>query len=243
MDDIQNDPDTAFQEWPKIERFRKLTCTVSEKIDGTNAQILIPNDPQTEILAGSRSKWISPGKADNAGFAGWVSLHGETLRAALGPGRHYGEWYGAGIQRRYGLTEKRLALFSPLARYLQVHDDLGCHGDWLTRTLRGVGPVVYLDRLPQVHLVPVLYEGPLDTATIEHVVANLYKNGSVAVPGWMKPEGVVVSHARNKYKITDHGDVPKWQIQHAVVEWSDPDRPVQGSDGRPASDTLPEERR
>jgi hypothetical protein len=81
---------------------------VTEKLDGTNAQVHITDDGR--IFAGSRNRWITP-DADNFGFARWVAEHEEELRA-LGPGSHYGEWWGSGIQRRYGLDEKRFSLFN-----------------------------------------------------------------------------------------------------------------------------------
>jgi hypothetical protein len=97
-----------FTGFPKIARFNREVI-VTEKIDGTNAQIHI-DDTGAVLTAGSRNKWITP-TDDNAGFARWASENtAELLR--LGPGSHFGEWWGAGIQRRYGLTEKRFSLFN-----------------------------------------------------------------------------------------------------------------------------------
>ncbi|MCJ7726507.1 MAG: hypothetical protein MUP76_09000, partial [Acidimicrobiia bacterium] len=47
------------------------------------------------------SRWITP-EVDNYGFARWVKDHEEELRTGLGAGLHFGEWWGQGIQRRYG---------------------------------------------------------------------------------------------------------------------------------------------
>src|SRR4051812_4307796 len=97
-----------FQAFPSIARlFRE--CVVTEKIDGTNGVVHVSDDGLT-VTAGSRSRWITP-EADNFGFARWVAEHAEELRA-LGPGFHFGEWWGSGIQRRYGLDEKRFSLFN-----------------------------------------------------------------------------------------------------------------------------------
>ena len=112
-----------FVEFPKIARLKR-ECMISEKIDGTNAQVFIreladddvmPTDTplvavrgKLLIYAGSRSRWITP-KDDNFGFAAWVEVHADEL-VSLGIGNHYGEWWGAGIQRRYGLSEKRFSL-------------------------------------------------------------------------------------------------------------------------------------
>jgi hypothetical protein len=60
----------------------------------------------------SRSRWITPDD-DNFGFAAWVEANRDEL-LTLGPGRHFGEWWGSGIQRGYGLPkgEKRFSLFN-----------------------------------------------------------------------------------------------------------------------------------
>src|SRR5438105_3732245 len=97
----------AFEEFPKIARLSR-DCIVTEKIDGTNAQIFITEDGT--IHFGSRSRWITP-ENDNYGFARWATEHKEDL-LKLGPGRHFGEWWGCGIQRGYGLKEKRFSLFN-----------------------------------------------------------------------------------------------------------------------------------
>ena len=78
-----------FIPFPKIARLSRLAI-VSEKIDGTNAQVLITEDG--DIFAGSRSRWITP-EDDNYGFARWVEGNKDTL-LKLGPGRHMGEWWG-----------------------------------------------------------------------------------------------------------------------------------------------------
>ena len=87
-----------FEGFPKIARLSR-EAIITEKIDGTNAQIYIGEDGQ--IIAGSRTRWITP-DSDNFGFARWGEQHRVEL-AALGPGRHFGEWWGSGIQRGYGL--------------------------------------------------------------------------------------------------------------------------------------------
>ena len=57
-----------FQEFPKMVRFSR-ECIITEKIDGTNAQILITEDG--DLFTGSRTRWITPDN-DNHGFARWV---------------------------------------------------------------------------------------------------------------------------------------------------------------------------
>lgn len=96
-----------FTGFPKIARLNR-EIVITEKIDGTNAQIFI--NEAGGLFAGSRTRWITPGKDDNYGFAGWVERNRKEL-LKLGPGQYFGEWWGAGIQRRYGMTEKVFSLF------------------------------------------------------------------------------------------------------------------------------------
>ena len=100
---------TDFVGFSKIARLSR-EMVITEKIDGTNGCIFIGEDG--EFLVGSRSRWITP-ENDNHGFARWVYDHKNELMS-LGPGRHFGEWWGSGIQRGYGLTkgEKRFSLFN-----------------------------------------------------------------------------------------------------------------------------------
>ena len=138
------------------------------------------------LFAGSRNRWISTAD-DNHGFAKWVRQNKQDL-ATLGVGLHFGEYWGQGVQRNYGLKEKRFSLFN---------------------VSRWENP---LERPNCCHCVPVLYEGPFDTDVIEQSVGNLAHTGSKAVPGFMDPEGVVVFHkaANSMFKVTCKNDeVPK----------------------------------
>ena len=76
-----------FMGFPKMARLSR-EIIVSEKIDGTNAQVYITEDGT--MRAGSRTRWITP-EDDNFGFAKWVDAHRDEL-LTLGPGRHFGEW-------------------------------------------------------------------------------------------------------------------------------------------------------
>ncbi len=64
------------------------------------------------MFIGSRTRWITA-QDDNHGFARWVEGNKQEL-LKLGAGRHFGEWWGSGIQRGYGLQkgEKRFSLFN-----------------------------------------------------------------------------------------------------------------------------------
>lgn len=173
-----------FVEFPKMPRLSR-ECIVTEKLDGTNAQICITEDG--EVFAGSRSRWITAGD-DNYAFAAWVEANKADL-LKLGPGRHFGEWWGRGIQRNYSLTERRFSLFN-VAR-------------WSDATVR---PAC-------CHVVPVLGEGILDRPSfINCALKGLVNNGSAAAPGFMKPEGIVVFHKAGNFgfkKTVEKDDEPK----------------------------------
>lgn len=205
-----------FQPFPKIPRYRR-ELTLTEKIDGSNSAVVWAQpevgDTQADLdcvldrrelrdqhgeflgiyclLAQSRSRFITPGKnTDNFGFAGWVQAHADEL-ALLGPGVHDGEWWGQGIQRGYDLTEKRFSLFNV--------------GRWGTD--RQTPPTC-------CHVVPVLSH--CQPSEIQHSLDTLRIFGSLAAPGYMNPEGVVVYHSQSKqrYKILLEGDdIPKGQQQ------------------------------
>ena len=191
--------ETQFVSFPKMPRLHR-EIVITEKLDGTNAQVYLTfDDPPkgtpvvavvlTEvgpmsIYAGSRNRWITP-EDDNFGFARWVSDNAEEL-VKLGPGRHFGEWWGKGIQRGYGLNEKRFSLFNA-TRW--AHEIPRC-----------------------CHVVPVLYTGPFDLDEVENAAAHLRREGSAAAPGFDKPEGIVVFHtaANVAFKQTlEDDDVPK----------------------------------
>lgn len=156
---------TEFIEFRKIPRLSR-EVVITEKIDGTNGCIYVGEDG--EFLVGSRSKWIDT-TCDNHGFARWAFEHKDELIAGLGIGRHFGEWWGQGIQRKYGLKEKRFSLFNV--------------SKWNK------------ENIPQCcHVVPILYRGIFDTTVVEHVLDRLAHNGSYAERGFMQPEGIVIYH-------------------------------------------------
>lgn len=183
-----------FIAWPKTPRlFRDIIVT--EKIDGTNAAIHITENPELPgtyaVQAQSRNRLIYPG-ADNYGFAAWVSENAAQLIELLGPGVHFGEWWGKGIQRGYNQSGRNFSLFNT-DRHKTVS------------TL--VGGVI-------VKPVPVLYHGTFSEARIRVALAKLEISGSVASPGFGNPEGVCVWHSQTRqvFKVTlDHNDAGKWE--------------------------------
>jgi hypothetical protein len=193
-----------FKAWPKTPRlFRDIVIT--EKIDGTNACVVIvevptdipvPDLPDDAIdyvsygcaryLVGaqSRNRMITPAK-DNAGFAVWVERNAGGLVEILGPGYHYGEWWGSGIQRNYGMNHKTFSLFN-------THK-------WED---------VELSDVPGLGVVPKLYQGPFDEDIIEDALSQLKWFGSQAAPEFMDPEGIIVYHSasRQTFKVTLDND-------------------------------------
>lgn len=173
-----------FTPWPKTHRlFRDVVIT--EKIDGTNAAVGVTEEGG--IYAQSRSRIITL-DADNHGFARWVANNATDLVDVLGPGLHFGEWWGSGIQRGYGLAkgEKRFSLFNTKRWY---EDES-------------------LTRVPGLGVVPVLYKGQFFEFELFEAAALLRLEGSLAAPGFMSPEGVCVFHTQSRqvYKYTLDGD-------------------------------------
>lgn len=205
----------TFEEWPKIPRYKK-ELVITEKIDGTNGCVAIEHLNTPELLeqareslgkpkgpvaivngpsdgdfaralwAGSRSRWLDTSKTgDNFGFAKWVEQNADAL-ANLGPGRHFGEWYGVGIQRSYDLHERRFALFNA-TRWIEDEKPPAC-----------------------CEVVPVLARG-FDVNPTE-VLEHLRLTGSIAVPRFFAPEGIIIFHtaSRQLYKqLIENDDRPK----------------------------------
>lgn len=215
-----------FQPWPKIARLNR-DITITEKIDGTNAAVVIVEtdfnnergeayDPRCvaavetdsgdafAVFAQSRTRFITP-LQDNYGFAGWVQRNAQALVEILGAGTHFGEWWGSGIQRKYGLTgsDKRFSLFNT-ARWADIlADDYDA------------------DAVPGLRRVPILYRGSFSQLAINSALGILEESGSVAAPGFPRPEGIVVWHdaARQSFKVTLEGDeAPKGQEAHRFDE-------------------------
>lgn len=208
------DGNLEFTKFSKIKRLNR-DCIITEKIDGTNAQIFIDQYVNYEevqwnminqynladeqhideydhfIMAGSRKRWITP-EDDNYGFAKWVSENWEALMY-LGPGKHFGEWWGQGIQRRYDMDKKIFSLFN-VRRYTVDPS--------LYKPVWEVG----------VQVVPVLYKGLFREDAIKDALWELNNRGSKAAPGFMDPEGIIIFHtaARVLFKVTlENDEVPK----------------------------------
>ena len=201
-----------FRPFPKMPRLSR-ECIITEKIDGTNASLFISEQedltPESKIIAcfdglslwaGSRTRWITPSD-DNFGFAAWAQENAHEL-IKLGPGTHFGEWWGQGIQRKYGLNEKRFSLFN-VSRW-------ALHGTEPQQIPAADPRIIKMqDVLPHcVGLVPTLYRGEFDTQRVNFELDALHDFGSQAAPGFMNPEGLVVYHIAGNFgfKKTIHND-------------------------------------
>jgi hypothetical protein len=217
-----------FEEFSKIPRLSR-EVVITEKIDGTNAQIAMevygrgmaeclrdwPVSFAKEVdggtlcmFAGSRTRWITPGKqTDNSSFARWVQEHGEEL-LALGEGRHYGEWWGQGIQRNYGLKEKRFSLFNT-ARWSSEWNlqDFSTYNEDRKGILS-----TSCNEIPLCYVVPVLGKFIFDHDAIWEILVNLNIGGSYAAPNFRPAEGVVIYHTAGGYffkKTIENDESPK----------------------------------
>jgi hypothetical protein len=175
------------------------TCGVSDSdghdhnVPGNAKLVYGPDDydglPEHEYLvyAQSRSRVITL-ITDNHGFAHWVYANADKLVADLGPGLHNGEWWGLGIQRGYGMREKRFSLFNT-HKWGSVKFDTPC-----------------------LTVVPVMAVRTFNEHDIYLALDDLWNNGSRAAPGFYPAEGVCIYHhaSRQVFKVTcDNDEAPK----------------------------------
>ena len=201
---------------------------ITEKLDGSHAAVVIESeawgyspaydDPnlvaqvngpelgeggypvvQYNLFAQSRNRFITP-QADNFGFAAWVKANAEPLVRHLGPGRHFGEWWGHGIQRGYGLPrgERRFSLFNVTRRNpLGSMADLEAH---FAAPPAGREPL--FPDLPELSTVPVISAADNDRSLramshmVDRALARLSLAGSLAAE-FARPEGIVLFHSRS----------------------------------------------
>ena len=172
-----------FKAWPKIPRATGEKVTITEKIDGTNACIVI----QDGKIAGvqSRKRFITP-EDDNYGFAAWVEENKEKL-LTLGDGYHYGEWAGLGIQKNpHNLASKKFFLFNTFMWNEQNPNKPKC-----------------------CEVVPILFQGELAEDDIDRV---LYKLKKCSAQEGYTAEGIVIYYQNTKRyeKYTYNYSAGKW---------------------------------
>ncbi len=167
----------GYKKYPKTQRFEKLTYTLSEKVDGTQATIVIPTNPECSLQAFSKNGPISVNK-DNMGFAKFV-LENEVELRKLGPGVHSGEFYGHKINRNYGLKTNKFMLFNA-ARYEKA------------RMLQDAGYHCF----PTCVEVETIIEDNITVHNISNRIAirhfELLEYGSFHVRGFMRVEGMII---------------------------------------------------
>jgi hypothetical protein len=210
----------TFTPFPKLARFNR-EIVVSEKIDGTNAQVCVapvPSDYDPDsvanlgihvrngllIRAGSRNRWIRPGD-DNYGFAAWVRDNADEL-TKLGVGSHFGEWWGQGIQRNYGLKEKRFSLFN-VARWVTSQPSPTVPGVFQVEKDAELGETL-IPGPACCHVVPILWRSEMAKFDCQRLLSALSQGGSLAAPGFDNPEGIVIYHTASEqlFKATCQND-------------------------------------
>lgn len=187
-----------FKEWPKIPRGSGEQVTITEKIDGTNACVVVELDSVGELdVVGvqSRSHMLCEKdfphdpwhiSSENAGFGTWVRENEKEL-ASLGEGYHYGEWAGPGIQKNHHNLEKKTFFLFNSDRWRDGRQ-----------------------QRPQCcECVPVLYEGPATIENIQITMDNLYEQSKIK--GYIA-EGIVCwYHKTRRYE--------KYTFENANGKW------------------------
>jgi hypothetical protein len=221
-----------FESFPKIGRLNR-EVVVTEKIDGMNAQIFIKEQSHPSFLwslrketfishlrkdgavatieygdklyamwVGSRNKWLSHHEDVN-GFHAWATANSDQLWK-LGKGRHFGEWWGSGVGRNYGLAkgEKRFSLFntSRWCEYGQIPEVI-FNDEGLAQPYQTTAPKC-------CRVVPILARGLGIDILAKQAMGILANEGSKAAPGYMNPEGVIIFHTgiNDYFKVTIHKD-------------------------------------
>jgi len=187
-----------FKAFPEIKKLGSVVMSITQKIHGTNAHILVYRkfkdvhdgvgsmqvEDGFDLACGSRTRFIVPGD-DNYNFATHVYANKQAFIDLLGEGRHDGEWAGKGINSGEGLEQKVFVLFD----YYRYKDK----------------PLP-----PRTVLVPVLYEGPIDLNQVQIAMDELKTNGSKLSSGFMHPEGVVVRIKDERYKVVFEEEETQW---------------------------------
>lgn len=175
---------SLFVPWPKTPRGGAIAGIITEKMDGTNACVIVQDGKVVGVQ--SRRRMITP-EDDNYGFAAWVEENKEEL-GTLGDGYHYGEWVGPGIQKNpHNLEQKEFYLFDTMRFCVGRQTPPKC-----------------------VKVVRELYVGPIDDWIIESEMVHLAERGEDLD---YKPEGIIVYYFKTKSreKYTFANSKGKWQ--------------------------------
>ena len=190
----------SYPSFPSIERLENLYCHITEKVDGTNG--LIEIGIQTDLLLtvnfGSQNRYISS-HDDNMGFVNFFEQHTgdifniyDMIKEEKGditlPLHIYGEWFGKGIQRGYGLADKHFMPFS----------------EFLATKLIDAG-------VPNIKMPVTLHSGKFSIATLDGCMNKLKDEGSQVIPGYNRPEGVVIYFPTYNFRLKETFEGPKWK--------------------------------
>ena len=141
--------------------------TISEKIDGTNAQVFVVAEDRGRRqpgrgLGGSlRKRTTSVSRRGSPIMLTSCASSAQDVISA--------EWYGRGIQRRYGLQDRRFALFN------------SCTDG--PRSARRAAAIV-----------PVLTTRTMGADVVSECLETLRSGGSLARSGFHAPGGIVIYH-------------------------------------------------
>ena len=166
-----------FKSWGKIPREAPFEVTITEKINGTNACIVI----QANWVVGiqSRKRFITP-QDDNYGFAKWVEENTEDL-LSLGDGHHFGEWAGPGIQKNpLQLEQKRFFLFNTFRWNADNPNRPECCD---------VAPVLFEGTLTPQTIDDLLEKMKQDEVTREGVIVYYHASRSYSKHTVIQPKG------------------------------------------------------
>lgn len=169
--------------------------TVTELIDGLPAYVVVNDCHEDDLVVGSTLP------LDDMGFKQWVKDNADALKE-LGDGQHSGVWWGEGIGRGYGLSERRFTLTNP--KYSSPEG-----GSW--------------------YASPILVEGYGESlnALVETALWELRITGSYAAPGFDLPAGVIVHHASGaRFKVTLEGDGQPKSLAVTLKQKSGMDSPL-----------------
>ena len=214
--------DLEFAKFGSIGRLYR-DVVITEKIDGMNACIVIKqvlddelyrnaltvvsgvpyggySDCRFAVGVQSRKQFLSLDN-DIQGLAAWVQEHAHELVLALGPGYHYGEYWGKNIQRSYHQKRNWFSLFNSKR--------------W---NKNNVG---HIDGLL---VVPILYSGPYEDWVNQMQLHRLDTEGSHAAQEVddrkldFRAEGIVGWHVAldTYYKVTLDGDGHKGAAKKAA---------------------------
>ena len=184
-----------YPSFASIERLENLYCHITEKIDGTNGLIEISRF----VCFGSRNRYINT-QDDNSGFATFFSKYQKELEDIFiaidnekqgcieAPLLIYGEWFGKGIQRGYNLEAK---FFMPFSEYFATKMiDAG---------------------IPHIEMPVTLYSGKFSIEALDGCMNKLKDEGSQVIPGYNRPEGVVIYFPTYNFRLKETFEGPKWK--------------------------------